>query len=435
MSLEKPESAEEIFQRSAVDVQRELDQSDPFLEKSLIRSIIVANAERSFDWYGYLTQAELEALPDTANVNLERWAAIWGLSLLPASKASGNVAATGTPGSTIVLGTNYATTGGVIYTTTASATIQSVSLSVTSLTRSGSTVTATTASDHDLGSNISVTISGANETEYNGVQTITVNGLDTFTYEISGTPATPATGTILADFDLASVPVESDGFGQSQNQDLDTQLRLQSPIAGVDDVANVDFGEIGGGTDQETRQSLRERLLERIQNPVAHFNVAEITTVAKSVPGVTRVFVEEVTPEIGEVTIYFMRDNDVDPIPSASEVATVKEAIDEIRPANTSTLDVIVSAPTEVSTDFTFSTLTPDTSTMRDAITANLRQFFDERTSVGENIQSEAYTSAIFNTIDTETGEQVSEFTLSAPTGDITIASGEIGTLGTVTYP
>ena len=72
---------------------------------------------------------------------------------------------------------------------------------------------------------------------------------------------------------------------------------------------------------------------------------------------------------------------------------------------------------------------------MQSSITANLQQLFDERTEVGVDIEEDAYRSTIFNTVDTETGALVSSFTLSVPSGDITIASGEIGTLGAVVYP
>ena len=69
-------------------------------------------------------------------------------------------------------------------------------LSVSSITRSSSTATATTASAHGFINGESVTIAGAAQAEYNGVFVITVTSSTTFTYTVSGTPATPATGTI-----------------------------------------------------------------------------------------------------------------------------------------------------------------------------------------------------------------------------------------------
>ena len=63
------------------------------------------------------------------------------------------------------------------------------------ITRSGSTATVAWVG-HGLSSDAWVLIAGATQTEYNGAQRITVTGANAFTYTVSGTPATPATGTI-----------------------------------------------------------------------------------------------------------------------------------------------------------------------------------------------------------------------------------------------
>lgn len=70
-----------------------------------------------------------------------------------------------------------------------------VGATVSSITRSGSTATVTTSAPHTLVTGDNVTISGATQTEYNGTYTITVTGGSTFTYTVTGTPATPATGS------------------------------------------------------------------------------------------------------------------------------------------------------------------------------------------------------------------------------------------------
>jgi len=71
--------------------------------------------------------------------------------------------------------------------------------SVTSITRSGTTATVTTATDHGYATGVSVKVAGAVETAYNGVFVITVTGDTTFTYTVSGSPSTPATGTITVE--------------------------------------------------------------------------------------------------------------------------------------------------------------------------------------------------------------------------------------------
>jgi hypothetical protein len=68
---------------------------------------------------------------------------------------------------------------------------------VTSITRASATATATLTA-HGYTTADTINIRGATQTEYNGDYVITVTGANTFTYVVSGTPATPATGTIIA---------------------------------------------------------------------------------------------------------------------------------------------------------------------------------------------------------------------------------------------
>lgn len=71
-------------------------------------------------------------------------------------------------------------------------------ISVTAMTRSTSTVTVDTSTNHGLTTGDTIDIDGAVEIEYNGIQIITVVDLNTFTYELQAglIPSTPATGTI-----------------------------------------------------------------------------------------------------------------------------------------------------------------------------------------------------------------------------------------------
>lgn len=79
---------------------------------------------------------------------------------------------------------------------------QTVYSQLTSITRSGTTATATLA-NHALFTGQIITVAGATPTEYNGSYEVTVLTKDTFTYQVAGSPATPATGTILASYRTA----------------------------------------------------------------------------------------------------------------------------------------------------------------------------------------------------------------------------------------
>ena len=71
---------------------------------------------------------------------------------------------------------------------------------VTSITRASTTATVT-ATAHGFTTGDQVNIRGATQTQYNGDFLITLDSIDPtnkFTYTVSGSPATPATGTIIA---------------------------------------------------------------------------------------------------------------------------------------------------------------------------------------------------------------------------------------------
>ena len=70
-------------------------------------------------------------------------------------------------------------------------------LSLTSLTRSGTTVTVTTSAPHNLSNGDTVIVGGANELDYNGIFVITVSSGTVFTYTALAAPsASPATGSV-----------------------------------------------------------------------------------------------------------------------------------------------------------------------------------------------------------------------------------------------
>jgi hypothetical protein len=78
-----------------------------------------------------------------------------------------------------------------------------------SITRSGAVATVTeTAHGRAVGD--SVPILGANETEYNGTHVVaSVLGANTWTFAVTGTPTSPATGTITAGISAVYTPVSS----------------------------------------------------------------------------------------------------------------------------------------------------------------------------------------------------------------------------------
>jgi uncharacterized phage protein gp47/JayE len=414
---------------------------DPNIRNSFGKGIVDAMSGGFDENMDVLNQILIQIFPQTATGEfLERWASFYGINRDAATKASGSVTFEGTATTSIPSATLVQKNDGTQYATTAAGTISSQTVTISTLTRVGSTATATTASAHNLASGTTLdSISGATETEYNVTSpVITVTSATTFTYAVIGTPSTPATGSPVANFTTASINVEASDFGSAGNADSGTALNLVSPISGVTTTAYVQYTQLINGNDQETDTSLRARLQERTSNFSAPFSVSGLPPFIKeAVTGVTRVWVQDATPDTGKVTIYFTRDNDSNIIPTAAQATEVKDAIIDtetgIKPANTPDAFVIVSPPTAVSQAFTFSTLTPNTADMQTAITESLTDFFKSDTVVETDVTEAEFNNIIYSTVDS-TGATPT-FTLSAPSGNIVVSTGELATLGTITYP
>jgi len=119
-------------------------------------------------------------------------------------------------------------------------------VNIDSITRSGTTATVTTEEPHQYLTNDKVTISGANESDYNGDFIITVTTDTTFTYAVSGSPSTPATGTILVERKPQFKPVkntELQGFlsmPKAEFSEYHPFARLAIPIRVIEyDIKNL----------------------------------------------------------------------------------------------------------------------------------------------------------------------------------------------------
>jgi uncharacterized phage protein gp47/JayE len=433
-------SRQEINDTIKVDVKNKLPNSNPFLKVGFLPGIIAGLAGISYSIYVFLTKTLLnEFFIDTASAtSLTRIGAILGLELNPATQAQGLVNVEGVESTLIPKDSVLQSQTNETYKTLQDATIISNTIIASGITQSSGIATVVFSTPHNLSSNMTVTISGANEPDYNGTFSIIVISAEEFTYNIN--PAAPGVASTSGTFDVlytkAQLEILSEGFGQSTNLENGAEVSFIVPIPSVNTSGYVQIDGVAGGTDIETTEEYRARLKFKVQNPIAGggFNETAIKLKAKEISGVTKVWVFSATPANGQATIYFVRYNDFSPIPSASEVEKVKNKLLEIKVVPMGDSDVIVSAPTPVIQNFTFSNITPDTQSMRDAIQIELSNFFKDQVNVSESIPELLYSSVLINTID-DTGSRLQSFTLSDPTGDISIASGELALLGDVTYP
>lgn len=430
--IKLPKNQKEHIESIKTDFQRENTSANALTKNNWVGSMLTGLGLRNWDFIYQLKFLQKELFLPTAVRTLPIFGVWYGLPRNQATQSVGNIVAVGTLASTVPISTQLQNSAGAKYQTTAPGTIVANSLSVSTMTRSGSTVTVTTAVDHELSSQTDVDISGAVETDYNGTHSINVTDSNIFTFTISATPSTPATGTILADQDSILIPVESINNGNVLNLTAGDALTLSVPISGVNSTLRVDYAGLTGGADAESNDDYRDRLLDRARNPVAHFNAADIINQAKKVPGVTRGWVKEYDPAPGSLKFYFVRDNDASIIPGAGAITTTKNKILEIKPATVADSAVDVLAPTAVTVNFAFTSITPDTTEMRLAIEAAINSD-SRKLNEGEDWREDAYRAAITTVVDRSTNAPLTNYTLTL-TGDQTVNSGEIAVVGTVTF-
>ena len=432
-------SLTELVNRIQTDIQTELPQSNPFLPESALLAFVISLAARFDENYNQLQSLFNDLYLNTASDQfVERWGSIWGIARLAATPSAGNVVATGTVSSNVPQGTILNATDDISYETQADIDIETDSKTVT-LSISGVvvTVTDTDTDDFAFATGQTVTIAGADVSDYNGDFTITMVDSLTFNYTLSATPSGDPTGTITAASDMAVMDVLSTTGGQNTNQTSGTNLTFSNTIAGVDSISFVDLGGLEGGLDEESDDDYRARVLTRIREPVAQWSISSIKALAFEIQGVTRVFVFSITPDIGAVTVFFVRDNDgtgLAILPNSEEIALVRANLLTIIPPDMNSDLLFVDAPTPITVIFNFQSITPSSITMQEAIKANLQQYFTENAGVGDDILELAYNSVIFNTIDPNTGQQISAFSLVSPVGNVGITDDQIGILGNVTF-
>ena len=425
----------------------EAPELDPTPERrSKIGAWVRSLAYSIFDWYSALKDyADHEPFPQSARGDFlfnGWWRPLTKLDPIPATPARGQVALTGVNG-TVVPGGTELQANNVAYTVQNSVIVvtQAVPLASVSYDVSSNRVVVTSNGFHHLANGISVTVSGAADAAYNGTFTITVADDDDFTYQPASVPSvTPVSGaTITGTWAVATV--EASVAGLQTNVSAGGSLTVQGSISGLDATAIATWGGINGGSDVETAEAYRQRILKALGTDFGAFTGDEIEIVVMSVPGVTRVWVRKATLNAangvaeGQVMVAFARDNDATPIPSQQEVDDVKNEIaTKCMTANTAIDDLLVIRPTARYIDYHLASITPDTVSMRAAIRAALAQFHAEAVDFATDISALDYECVIKGVYDMERRQKLQKFSLSLPVGDIAIGATELPLLGSVTF-
>jgi uncharacterized phage protein gp47/JayE len=317
------------------------------------------------------------------------------------------------------------------------------------LSESAGIVTAETDVEHTLSTGLEVVISGAVQPEYNGTFIITVLDSETFTYEVDSSPATTDTGVYTSNYAL--LDIESVETGDDVNIEAGGTLIID--VVDIDDTVYVGVDGIDGGIEEEEIEDYRERTGESHSLTVGISTESMIKYSAKKVVGNTRVYVlrPEVDvdgfvvtggtrgtvgylPNLGETVVYVLRDNDASIIPSAAKLAETKAQIiaDGNWPSLTASDNLFVLAPNSEAVDFVFTSITPNTVTMQNAIRDQLAIFFIDNADVSEDVKLSSIESFLLQ-IQDSTGAFLTDYTMTSPAADQVADSGDIFGRGTVT--
>lgn len=238
---------------------------------------------------------------------------------------------------------------------------------------------------------------------------------------------TDADGTITAG--TVDIAVTAITEGQDSNTDASVSVSLVVVQGGVDSTATVATGGLTGGADQESNDALRLRLKERVQQTPHGGAVYDYVAWAKETAGVTRAWAYGSWSGAGSVGVFFVRDDDASLIPDAGEVTTVQTYIDTVRPV---TAAVTVYAPTEQAQAMTIQ-LAPNTTVVQGAVEDALDDLFRTGAEVeGGNGEGTILISHIREAVSIGAGEN--DNVMVSPVANITLADGEIATLGAITW-
>jgi uncharacterized phage protein gp47/JayE len=197
----------------------------------------------------------------------------------------------------------------------------------------------------------------------------------------------------------------------------DTTINVRALTAGIvgnlipgDSLAFVDYSasiddnnatvvDITGGTNEETDEQLRSRILHRIQNPPMGGDQADYVQWALAVPGVTRAWAY---PEMGPgtITVRFLMDDlhsDNFGLPDSGDIAAVKAYLDTVRPVTVK--DCFVQAPVPKFYTFTVYDLQQDTPSVRANIEKKIREMEYDKTAPGVTLWRAWIDDAVNNAV------------------------------------
>jgi uncharacterized phage protein gp47/JayE len=215
--------------------------------------------------------------------------------------------------------------------------------------------------------------------------------------------------------------------GTQGNLDPGTGLSFSPPgVPGVSQTATI--VSVGGGTDDETDDELRARVLQRIQEPPMGGDLTDYEQWALQYPGVTRAWSAN-EMGIGTITVRFLMDDlypDNDGWPTSGDITNVQAYIDSKRPVTVK--DCFVMAPIKQVINITIDSMVPNTPESQAEVEQSIRDMMFQMAAPGQTIFAAWVSYAIMN------APSVVSFDLITNTDYVMGSVGNMAVLGTIYF-
>jgi uncharacterized phage protein gp47/JayE len=224
-----------------------------------------------------------------------------------------------------------------------------------------------------------------------------------------------------------TAPIAALDPGSLGNLDPGTTLAVVTPLTGSIDTVTVDA--LTGGTDDETDDELRARVLRRIRQPPMGGDATDYEAWALAVPGVTRAWCAPMEMGIGTASVRFMMDDlraSNGGFPLQTDIDAVSAYLDTVRPVTVK--ECYVLAPLKEPIDFDIANLNPDTTAVRAAIEQAILDMLFQYATPGQTIFAAWKFAAVMS------APGVISFDMTTVEDDIMPDNGHMATLGDIYY-
>lgn len=236
------------------------------------------------------------------------------------------------------------------------------------------------------------------------------------------------TADVTVNGTTATAPVAAVTPSAASNTYGGQRVNLVTPILGVQTAALL--SSLSGGANLESDDSLRGRLLNRIQQPPQGGDANDYVKWTREAPGggATRAWCFPLQFGLGTVGVTFVCDGNgtgAAILPTPVQIAAVQSYIDAVCPV---TARVTVYAPVAAPIDFTIEGLTPNTLAEQQAVEAELADLITREGTPGGTLLLSHQRSAI------SAAASEWDYVLVSPTANVVLPPGQIPIPGTVTW-